>query len=78
MYIWLTATAAQRLGFVQPSTKSLLLIMVASKVYHAMKARRVAGQNCPNDPGVECSWALDLVNHFLSEITTKLRRDVNL
>ena len=40
---WLTATPAQRLGFVEPTTTSLLLITVAFWVYHGMKARRVAG-----------------------------------
>ena len=68
---WLAATPAQRLGFVEPTATSLLLIMVAFRVYHGMKARRVAGLST-SDPSVECSGALDLINHFLSEIPARL------
>ena len=69
---WLRASPAQRLGLSQPSTTSLLLITVASRVYHGMKARRDAGLSYPNETWVECSWALDLINHFLSEIPARL------
>ena len=69
---WLIATPAQRLVFVEPNATSLLLITVASRVYHGMEARRAAGLNNPNDPGEECSWALDLINHFLSDIPARL------
>ena len=68
---WLTATPAQRLGFVEPTTTSLLLITVAFRVYHGMKARRDAGPST-SEPSVECSWALDLINHLLSEIPARL------
>ena len=69
---WLFMSPAHRLGFVEPSTTSLLLLTVASRVYHGMRARRNAGLSNPNEPEVECSWALDLINHFLSEIPARL------
>ena len=69
---WLLATPAQRLGFVEPTATSLLLISVSSRVDHGMKARCVAGLNGPNDPEEECSWALDLIDHLLSEIPARL------
>ena len=71
---WLNLSAAQRLGFERPGIKSYLLIIVALKVYHAMKARRDAGLHDANATGEECSWAFDLINHYFSELPSKLRR----
>ena len=68
---WLTATPAQKLAFVEPTATSFLPITVAFRVYHGMKARRVAGLST-SEPSVECSWALDLINHFMSEIPARL------
>ena len=68
-------TPAQRLGFIEPTATSLLLITVAFRVYHGMKARRVAGLST-SEPSVECSWALGLINHFLSEIAARLLASV--
>ena len=38
------------LGFAGPSTTSRLLLTVASRVYHGMKARRNAVLSTPNEP----------------------------
>ena len=69
---WLFASPAHRMGFVEPSTTSLLLLTVAFRVYHSMKARRNAGLSTPSETAVECLWAMDLINHFLSEIPARL------
>ena len=69
---WLTKTPAQRLGFVEPNSTSLLLLVVAFKVYHGMKGARGAEGHIP--VGVDCFWALELINHFIGELPSKLRR----
>jgi hypothetical protein len=69
---WLFASPAHRSGFVEPSTTSLLPLTVAFRVYLSMKARRNAGLSTTSDPAAECLWAMDLINHFLSEIPARL------
>ena len=66
---------AQRLGIVDTSLLSLLQIVIASRVYHAMKGRLEEG--CySNDIIVEISWAADLMRHLFMEIPQKLRREI--
>ena len=66
------ASPAHKLGVVEPSTTSLLLLTVAFRVYPNMKARSNAGLSAPNDLGVDRSWAMELIKHFLSEIPAQL------
>lgn len=70
---WLDRTPAQRIGFVAPSTSSLAFVVVAFRVYNALKARRDAGSDNPELLGVECEWAIDLANQFFSELPRELR-----
>ena len=65
-------TPAQRIGFVDPTLYSFLQVVVAFRVYHAMKARNDQG-NATGDYDIEILWALDLINHYFYEVPKNLR-----
>ena len=67
--------ASQRLGIVDTSLSFLLQVVVAVRVYHAMKGRLEEG-NYSNDMSVEMSWAFDLMKHVYMEIPKQIRKEI--
>ena len=48
--------------------RSLVMVCVAFRVFHAMNGRRKDGVLDFDDPSAECLNALDLARHFISEL----------
>ena len=71
---WIDRSPAQRIGSVDPSMASLLQIVVAVRVYHALRQLARVG-SLAQDPNDRILYAMDLIRHYISEIPRRLRAE---
>ena len=69
---WIDRSPAQRICFVNPSMTSLLQVVVAFRVYHALRQKAREGYS-PTCPSERILCAIELIRHYLSEIPRSLR-----
>ena len=66
--VWLDRSPTERIGIENTNLRSLVMVCVAFRVFHAMNGRRKDGVLDFDDPSAECLNALDLARHFISEL----------